>query len=295
MRLKQTILYKEARHIWRAFFVFGHGFSYLYHRFIIGSRIRSLGVTERPVETNEYSVHILCSHKDLTMMMWSLASWYNVLPSGMAGKIYVHEDGSFTNADKKLVRRILSHAQIVNATDSDSHVGEWLANYPETKKFRLRADIPLMRKLIDPYFTGDAAYKLILDSDIVWFKEMPELIECINNKKACAALSNTPMKGSVVHHLPEEKKLLNSGIIGYALNDFSLEGVERYLGGLGSDFFGHHVEQAGYAFALNSPSFLPYEKYSLKEKTDQVMWHFTGPDRERYWFEGVRRTKYRIL
>lgn len=296
MKIKSTLVYKEARYIWRAFFVYGRGLVYLKNRYIVGPRIKHKGVVDRPVETEEYSIHILCSHRDLLMLLWSLASWYKVLPKGMAGQVYVHEDGSFTTEDLKTIHRLLPSAQIVVAKHMDEQCSSsWLNDFPKIREMRLRSHIPLMRKLIDPYFTGDAPYHIIMDTDILWFKNPEEIFSYVRVKSSFATESNTPMVGALAEDLSLIKRKLNSGVVGYAVSRFDLEAIELFLSKLEENFFGHHVEQAGYAHALTNVELLSFERYSLKPREGQVMRHYTGPVREKFWFEGVRKVKLSIM
>jgi len=294
--IKKNRLYREGRYIWRSFVVYKRPFSYLWHRFFVGPRIRNVKhPLDRPVETSDYSLHILCSHKDVTMLLWSLGSWYKVLAHGMAGQVYVHEDGSFTKQDSITLQRVIPDARIIYAeVSSQKAKAQWLENFPELKKFRLRKDIPLMAKLVDPYFTGEAKFKIIMDSDIVWFKKPDELFDLLSSGRSFATDSYKEMVGAVAKGLSDFMRRFNSGVVGYEQKNFNFDSVEKFLGALPPDFYGHHVEQAAYAHALSDAKLLPFERYSLKPKKDLVMRHYTGPVREKFWFEGVKRVKGKI-
>lgn len=300
--LKQFSWYSELRYIYRAFFVFGHGFSYLRHRFIIGPRIRRVKhALDRPVETGEYSVHVLCSHNHLTMLLWMLGSWYNVLLPGRAAQVYVHEDGSFTGKDFETVRRLLPSAQVVRATMSrDKAANEWLTGYPAARELRLREDVVFAMKLVDPYFSSTAPVRFLFDADILWFKAPAELFRTVVEEKRSVMMAgrgDMSFSFSDGSLLPKEVRSMNAGIVGYHKSNFNLKTLEEFCQKSRENDNFYFLEQAGHAYILCDSLRALSVQYHIKHPThvDTVAKHFTGPRREMFWYEGIKRLKDRIL
>ncbi|MBX4192189.1 hypothetical protein KW798_01760 [Candidatus Parcubacteria bacterium] len=304
--------YKKSswyRELWFAYYriiVFRRGgyWHYLVNKFFIKPKIRH--VTHRldnPVGDFTYTIHLLCSHRDLDMLLWSLGSWYQVVPQ--SGKVYIHEDGSFTHADRKLVERLLPHAEVVDFDWASERLSLWLKAAPSA--LQLRRDHKkhiLIVKLIDPQFTDENSTTLILDTDILWFKEPKELLVALHMQKTTFQYGGPTNEESTKFKdgtsLREDLRLLNSGIIAYPRSHFLLKDLEAYASSVIQDSAPHFIEQSGYAWILargGSVDVLPKETYIIKPSVTEstIAKHYTGPRREEFWLEGVALLKDKIL
>lgn len=149
-----------------------------------------------------------------------------------------------------------------------------------------------MIKLIDPYFTGSAPRRLILDTDMLWFGRPDEIVDAMETGHAMPFMMISPQKAFKLcdgTQLSQELSDLNSGIVGYTREDFDLDRLEGFFS-KGTPY-NHFIEQAAYAYTFGSlPSFrsLDPKRYVIKEDAPgTVVKHFTGPRREEFWFEGV--------
>ena len=157
--------------------------------------------------------------------------------------------------------------------------------------------------MIDPFFVGDADVKLILDSDLLWFKQPGELLDDIFQKRLPIFMGGYGKMDFVFSDgsiLPENIAGVNSGVVCYKKKQFSLDSLEEFYSRVGSNANPHFVEQAGYAYILtrgSQPIFLPADKYLIKGPVSErtVMKHYTNPRREQFWFEGVNRLKGEVL
>ncbi len=299
--VKQSQLYRELYYIRRAWRYYKKLGLYLHMRFIVGPRILKSSVPlDRPVGDESYSIHFLCSHRDLLLLMWSLRSWHAVVPS--SGQVYIHEDGSFTARDRALVAKIFPNAVIVDWDASTEQVqSHWLKEMSQTRLYRIERSNVLMIKLIDPYFTGNASMRLILDTDMLWFAKPTEIIEALASRREMPFMMHA--RQGIFHlgdgtDMPQELSDLNSGIVGYRTADFDLGMVEEFFS-KGTKYT-HFIEQACYAWVLSKKSGvvpLDSKRYVIKENAaGSVVKHFTGPRREEFWFEGVAliNTKFKI-
>ncbi|MDP3993642.1 MAG: hypothetical protein Q8P75_01515 [bacterium] len=307
MNLKSSNLYRELRYIYRSIFVYKKPISYLYHRFFLGPKIRRFTTPEDSrFPGNAYSVHLLCGHKDLQMLFWSLASWYQAV--AQSGQVYIHDDGTFNSKDKRIISKMFPYAAIVDYQETTQHVLAGLADrFPRAYHYRNLSQTDrryiFNLKLIDPFFVGDAGTKLIIDSDLLWFQRPQKLLEAISEKRLPIFMGGEGSMDFVFADGSELNKNIggvNSGVVGYERKQFSLDSLEEFYSRVGSNANPHFVEQAGYAYILtrgSEPIFLPADKYHIKGSvSDQtVMKHYTSPRREQFWFEGVKRLKGGIL
>lgn len=305
--LKRFSFYKELRYIYRSFFVYKKPLSYAHHRFIVRPKIRKLKKPiDKPPANNSYSVHFLCGHNDLDMLLWALASWYRVVPE--SGQVYIHEDGSFTADDHKIISKLAPNVAVIDCQQATkSALTVWLKDFPAALSYRSKPlkdkRYILAIKLIDPRFVGDAPMKLILDTDILWFKEPHEIIKFFQmNEKIffMKGVSQMDFEFADGGKLAQDIGLVNSGIVGYRVQNYLPEDLEEFCQRIGEKSNPHFIEQAGYAHILTKgaeTAFLDSGKYIIKGQVREntVAKHYTGPRREQYWFEGIKILKKKIL
>ncbi|OGE82640.1 MAG: hypothetical protein A2846_03195 [Candidatus Doudnabacteria bacterium RIFCSPHIGHO2_01_FULL_49_9] len=300
-RIKGTHLYKELRYIYRSFLHYHRPFDYLYYRYVVGPKIRKLDhPIDREPTTDEYSVHTLCNHEGLDLMLWALASWY--LVAEQSGPVYIHEDGTFTEQDRTLVKKLLPHATLIDRAWAQSQIDGWLSGYPAALDFRKHVERYIyMLKFIDPYFVSNSSARLVLDIDMLWFKKPDEVFDLLLQKKYPFMIrSYRPMEYKFTDgsSLPPNLQMANAGAIGYQTAQYELARLEEFLQRNGTDSPPRLTDQAGYAYILSaSPGFcyLPSDQYTIKSKPDPVARHYTGPRREEFWFEGVKKIYKKVL
>jgi hypothetical protein len=293
--------------MYRAFFHYRKPWDYCYGRFVLGPGILEL---PRPISNgiinNAYSIHILSGHRDLTMLLWSLASWYRAV--GESGRVYIHDDGTFTGTDKQILGRLLPQATIVDCEEMGQKIVAALArSFPAAHHYRSLSFLDrryiFNLKLIDPFFAGGADVKLILDSDLLWFLKPEELLRSISSNHLpvfMGGLGEMDFVFSDGSSLPKEISGINSGIVSYRRDQFNLKDLDEFYSHVDSRANPHFVEQAGYAYVLtrrSQPNFLPANKYQIKGPANPqtVMKHYTNPRREQFWFEGVKILAAKLL
>ncbi|KKR75567.1 MAG: hypothetical protein UU18_C0002G0002 [Parcubacteria group bacterium GW2011_GWB2_40_8] len=305
--LKKFSFYKELRYIHRSFFVYKKPLAYFNYRFIIRPKIRKLNrPIDKPATDSGYSIHFLCGHNDLDMLFWALASWHRVVPD--SGQVYIHEDGSFTADDHKILSKLAPNVIVVDYQQATkAALTVWLKDFPAALSYRSKPlkdkRYVLAIKLIDPRFVGDAPMKLVLDTDILWFKEPQEILKFLQmNEKIffMKGVSQMDFEFADGGKLSQNIGLVNSGIVGYCVQNYLPEDLEKFCQRIGEKSNPHFIEQAGYAHILTKhaePVFLDGDKYIIKGQVREntVSKHYTGPRREVFWFEGVKVLRKTIL
>ena len=86
----------------------------------------------------KYEIHMLCGHRDYDMGIW--ASWSLMRFMDGAGKLYVHSDGSLTEEDIKMWKKVIDSLVVIPRDEADAkvaseyredtkHLYDWRCNY----------------------------------------------------------------------------------------------------------------------------------------------------------------------
>lgn len=277
---------------------------FLKYRYTVAPRILKINkVLEKPINNNDFSIHLLTCHRDLTILLWSLASFYRVINT--VGQLYAHSDGSLTDVDIKKIKLFFPKAIIIKPEHLHKNYIEKFNDYPNIKKYRFEKieKFKLLFKLLDPFFISPCKKVLIIDSDLIWLKRPTEIENEINNNKNESLMMYCKKGGCPVYFkfnkaINNELAKYNSGIVLYNKSNFSLDRLEDYFDKLNNDSRNNHfIEQAGYAYCLENLKDLDEHKYMIKGKMDErvVMRHYTGPRRHHFYAEGLKVISQNIL
>ncbi|MEK7063177.1 MAG: hypothetical protein AAB955_00630 [Patescibacteria group bacterium] len=272
----------EIKLAFKAFTYYRQGWLYLWIRLFIVPLIMRLTI-ERDVTRTDLSVHMLFGSRDFMIALWSLASFYKV--STVRGQLFLHNDGSLTSAEISTLQRLFPHAQIIKKEDVVDRAATVFADYQRIHDF-FATNMWQARKLLDPYLASNANTLLLLDSDVLWFKE-PTFFNTANNIMMSNGES-CPMPFLDGTALAPPLSELNSGIVYFRKNSFNLTKLEEYLVRTGSRRH-HFLEQAGYAYSLEAVTVLPQQDYSIKGRNEDavVARHYTGPSRVKFFTRGI--------
>lgn len=297
MNRKIQKLKLEFFYLRKAFFEYCHGFKYIYNKLFLAPKILETNkILEKPINNFDLSTHLLTCHKDLTMTLWSLASFYKM--SVEIGQLYIHNDGTLTVKDKNILKNFFPNAKIVEADEITK--GNYLANHSLLKRFREgNNSYFLLKKIIDTYFLSDKKYHLIIDTDLLWFKDPTEVtveIRCgCQNSVMVANNSFGYVYFKDGEKLNQELASYNSGIVLYGRDNFDLAKLEEYLGKIDENKKenNHFIEQAGFAWCLKNLKKLDEKKYTIKEAVNEetTVRHYTSPRRPLFYIEGLEKIK----
>lgn len=280
----------------KALFEYKRFFKYVYNRYFFGKKILKLNqILEKQVNNQDLSIHILTQHKDLIMLIWSLASFYQVMDT--IGCLYIHNDGTLTKEDKHTIKRFFPNVKILETENFLADFAQELKDYPVIKKFR--QDYQYLKKLIDPYFTSCKKYRLVIDSDLIWFKAPIEIMQEIKNDCQKSFMQENYTINRLYNirfkegRMEDKLATKNSGIVLYNQKNFNLEKLQVYFNKIDANYKNnfHFIEQAGYAYCLDNLRSLPADKYIIKEKVDDttIVRHYTSPRRPLFFIEGLEK------
>ena len=122
--------------------------------------------------TSPVEVHLLCHRGDHLCAIWALKTLYRT--SGLRWPAVIHVQGVCTAAMRRRFRAHVPDARVILQDDADARVMHALANrHPRLVEARRQS--PFMMKLIDPVLLSSADRIVILDSDVLFFREPREL------------------------------------------------------------------------------------------------------------------------
>ncbi len=278
----------------KIFFVYKAPASFFYYRYIVAPKIKRWKTSlEKPVTHENLSIHMLTCHRDALIALWSLASYYNV--SEVIGRLTLHDDGTLTESDRALFRRLFPSIDIVPVRDFFERHAHELDAYPILKKFRTEYIKFQSKKLIDVYFERKGDMVLYLDSDMLWFGNPIEIHEAVlrGGQEVSYMMSNG--KDRIHVHFKNGTQTTefvaecNSGVTFFHTNNYQLQDVSAYIEKC--DYVNRKfTDQACFGTVLKHVDILPRDKYFIKgtiENKDVVMRHYTGPSREKFYFYGL--------
>jgi hypothetical protein len=292
----------ELFYIRKAFFNYHNGWMYLYHKYWLAPKIlKSNKVLEKPINQEDFSIHILTCHRDLVMTIWSLSSFYQVMDR--IGQLYIHNDGSLSEVEKKTLKKFFPSSIVLDTASFLQDYEKEISEYPVLKHFRSTYNNFSFKKIIDPYFTSDKKFKLIIDSDLFWFRKPEEIEEQFSSDshKSFMQSNNTLIHVSFKDGSKISDKLAagNAGIIFYNKDNFSTDKFAEFLDRLdiSNERNLHFVDQLGHAYSLNDLELLPKDNYIIKGEVNDstVVRHYTSPRRVLFFTEGVKVLKNQLL
>lgn len=130
-----------------------------------------------PLESKEFAleVHMLLHHARLLEGMWAFYSLARFFPSGC--KLVVHDDGSLQSADVAVLKKIFPSCFVIERAEADVFVNEHFKKNGLEKCRKMRDSLVFGLKLFDVALYAKSAQVLLLDSDVLTFKECAEIIK----------------------------------------------------------------------------------------------------------------------
>jgi hypothetical protein len=117
-------------------------------------------------------VHLLCHRGDHLCAIWALKTLYRT--SGVRWPAVIHVQGVCTVAMKRRFRAHVPDARVIVQEEADAHVLRALGDRCP-RLVAARRQSPFMMKLIDPVVLASAERIVILDSDVLFFRDPGEL------------------------------------------------------------------------------------------------------------------------
>jgi hypothetical protein len=224
----------------------------------------------------------LVSTKDLEMLMWCLKSLFFF--SGSSWDLWIL-DGGLNNADVQLLREHFPNAHVCAERDLTSDLLAQLASHPQTHKFRLSGFV-LAKKIVDAPWLLEGHKFLLLDSDVLFFRNPVELTENLRRSE----IDRFAFSADKLHGI-------NSGVAIVPSSRVRFDRIEEVLCSISpTRRAGWQVEQDLYA-AISKDCFDELSNsYAIEPVQPSaydalVCCHFVHVYRHRFYAEGIRQLR----
>lgn len=279
--------------------------AYLTNRHLVAPRLlQECPLLERPANTPNLSVHVLTGRKQLGMLAWSVGSFQAV--SETRGALYIHSDGSLNAEDTKLLKQMFPSATVIHPGEIRTELDKALAPYPNLQSLRRDESLFMLKKLLDPWFVSPVDFRLVIDTDLIWFHDPSEFGQVcqagspvsLMTQDDVKELLNVPyFKDGTPLQMPQAS--YNSGVVLYHRDTLNMSKLDEYAGRIDISHprSRHFVEQGGYATAFENLTLLPMDRYSIQAEltSKTVMRHYTTPRRYRFYSQGLPFLKPLLL
>jgi glycosyltransferase involved in cell wall biosynthesis len=242
-------------------------------------------------------IHVLTSKDDWLNLVWTLKSFYRASRRDYA--LCIHDDGTLKPEQMRELAWQFPAARIIPRAEADALVEPLLAAYPRCREFR-RTN-PLAPKIFDFAAFARSSRILLLDSDILFFREPAELLARIEdidyrlntvNGDVASAYTTTPeiARDRAGVQLIER---FNSGLGLIHRDSLPLDWLEEFLGL--PDIIGHfwRIEQTLFALCSSRWGVEPlppeYAVHLAGSVAGAPCRHYVGAIRHLFYRDGIPR------
>jgi hypothetical protein len=199
-------------------------------------------------EPTELTIHMVTGQRYWYQSLFCLYSLGTRGAVPFSARLY--DDGTLTAEQKRMLLRALPRSTIIDNATIETTLNEMLpaSEFPVLR--RLRKSYPHIRKLTDIH-SAPGAWKLVLDSDMLFFARPEALIDWSHDPQSPIFLQDTEnsygyplesMQALAGYPIPE---LVNVGIFGFNSHDICWQTLETWCRTLIAEHSMHYcLEQA---------------------------------------------------
>ena len=227
---------------------------------------------------SDVEVHSLVCSKHVYGYLLAIVSflkYYNDV------SVVVHDDGTLSEDDKKLILNCVNGARIISKEEADNVVNPLLQNHPECKRYR--DEFVNAKQLFDFVFLSRGKKIIALDSDTLFLKGPTELIDWIKNPKNIIRYNyEESLEGQITFRKSfgiEINLDLNIGFLCFFENLINLNSIERILKGVAN--FDWYTGQNIFSVLITGSNYLydPFDKKDYQclpsfKESDPVFRHY---------------------
>ena len=182
------------------------------------------------------------------MVLWSVKSFLQ--HSGRKYTVVLHDDGSLTESDIKILKEHLINAKVVRKSTADKLIEERIMGLSNCHEYRFTSketsdhrgrkyDMHIFSvRLFDFNLISNATKTLVLDADVLFFKKPREIIEWAEDVEDRNSLYSVeqyvPIRNSRNEIIDYERKIprptdANAGLLCFDKRAFSLDALEKWI------------------------------------------------------------------
>lgn len=209
-------------------------------------------LSTRPCVTGKecpaFEVHALLGHRHVGMCLWSVKSFLH--NAAVACRVVLHDDGSLTRRDVDILQQHLVDARIVRRADADAAIREWIGALPHCCDYRFGRTLTtdhrggnynsnvFALRLFDFNLLSDATKILVLDVDVLFFKEPREIVAWAQDASSTGSLYSVeqyvPRRNARYEVVGFDRRVPvpgwgNAGLLCFDKSAFSLEAIEGWI------------------------------------------------------------------
>ncbi len=258
---------------------------------------------------DDFELHFLCQENDVWMLTWCLYSFL-YFSKLMPKAIVIHDDGSIKAETAGKLEKKFSNLKVIRRAYANRTVLEKLSGRGKIYEYR-KNGYPLNMKLIDSVLLDQGAAKImVMDSDILFFREPKEIVSLIRDKNKKEALLWGQSEKAYDMSIVKKDYLAKYGILNNgaeyiqgSLNIFdngaiTLEKMGEYYNNCTAETGFYFVEASGWVSLLGQLNFrlLQLDAYRVKGRVDDktVAKHYTSGRRQELYAHGIGLVKSKI-
>lgn len=279
-------------------------------RDIFDARVLGTRPYETGVDAPHFELHMLIGMRHVGMCLWAVKSFLH--QCGQRYHIALHDDGTLTAESIDLLKTHLPNVRIIRRADADAEMAGKLASYPMLNTFRFtvletsnhrgqKYNMFIMSLImLDMNLLSEAEKVMILDADVLFFKQPVEIMNWIADRSDQGCLYSVekfrPYRDDD-NHLKfglKPAETLNSGLLCYdRVSVLDLPTLEQYASDNRDLMYTSPVfEQLAYSYLIRrrkDSRALPGDVYAFNYTSKDVTATHFGMKRQ--FFENIPRVE----
>ena len=209
---------------------------YLNYKRILNSQKEMISKSERltPVKshTDGLPIYFLTGKKYLYQTLFCIQSLIKVTDKKF--RFVLIDDGTFDEEITTKMARLLPHADIITAAIINKNLNKVLPESEFPILHQKRKEYPHIKKLTDIH-TIPGTWKLVLDSDMLFWNEPKQIIDWLNNPSAPLHMTDCERSYGYSENLMEKLKghkipdLINVGVLGLNSEAINWKDLEHWI------------------------------------------------------------------
>jgi hypothetical protein len=292
-----NFLYRHPKSELRKFKRFG---GYLnYKKMVRLSELMQLRSRDLPPVQSDgdgLSIYFLTGKKYLYQTLFCIKSLINVTKTSF--EFILVDDGSFDDEIIVQIKKQLPGARIITRQTIEQNLNVILPEQQYPALHQKRKVYPHIKKLTDIHTIADTGWKLVLDSDMLFWHEPSAIINWLKNSEKPIHMLDCQESYGYSKQLMEElcgykvPSLLNVGVIGLNSSQINWDNIERWIIALEEkEGTSYYLEQALTAMLLAGvkAAVLPADEYIVNPDQQAinaakgVLHHYVDLSKEGYF------------
>jgi lipopolysaccharide biosynthesis glycosyltransferase len=237
---------------------------------------------------SEFEVHSLLGSRHVGMCLWSIKSFLHHAQRPFS--IVLHDDGSLSLHDIEKLKRHLPGVRVIRKVDADELIKPIVSSWKAVEAYRFgtlgntdysRKMSIFSLKLLDFNLLTAASRILVLDTDVLFFREPSELLDWVDKKSGSQCMycfeDYVPVRNRTGAIIRFDRKAtpscyFNSGLICFDKSVMDLDALDRWLKEQG------HLTNTLYTFEQFAYNALVHQSTSHGPLSTEYSFNFNSPD-----------------